>query len=256
MAENKNGKINVRGVFFDNVTMDEAFDKAVSMINTDGFSYAVTPNSEIVQACVETPSLFDVVNSAELAIPDGIGVVYAAKILKTPLKERVPGVELAERVIEYASKNGIKAYFFGGGKKTEDRPAVYELAIERLKQKYPGLDACGRDGYFGAEENDDIVKEINDSGAKILFVCLGAPKQEKWIYDNRKKFTGVNFAAGFGGSLDVFAGVAERAPEFYINHNLEWFYRLKKNPSRIGRMMKIPKFLVGTAVHGNKPQSK
>lgn len=256
MAENKNGKINVRGVFFDNVTMDEAFEKAVSLINTDGFSYAVTPNSEIVQACVETPSLFDVVNGADLAIPDGIGVVYAAKILKTPLKERVPGVELAEKIIKYAAENGEKIYFFGGGKKTEERSAVYELAIEKLREKYPGLDACGRDGYFNAEETDDIVSEINASGAKILFVCLGAPKQEKWIYDNRNKLANITFAAGFGGSLDVFAGVAERAPEFYLNHNLEWFYRLKKNPSRIGRMMKIPKFLIGTAVHKNSPQNR
>ena len=256
MSENKIGKVNVRGVNFDNVTMDEALEKAVSLINNDGFSYMVTPNSEIVQACIETPTLYDVVNNASLIIPDGIGVVYAAKILKDPLKERVPGVELAERIIKYAAENGEKIYFFGGGKKTEERGAVYEVAIEKLKEKYPGFEAVGRDGYFNAEETDDIIADINASGAKILFVCLGAPKQEKWIYDNRKKFTNVTFAAGLGGSLDVFAGVAERAPEFYREHNLEWFYRLKKNPSRIGRMMKLPKFLFGTMINKNKPVNK
>ena len=90
----QNDKINVRGVYFDNVTMDEAFRKAVTLIETEGFSYMVTPNSEIVQACVENPALYDVVNTADLTIPDGIGVVYASKILKTPLKEKVAGVEI------------------------------------------------------------------------------------------------------------------------------------------------------------------
>lgn len=86
-----------------------------------------------------------------------------------------------------------------------------------------------------------------------MFVCLGAPKQERFIYKNRKKFTSVRFAAGLGGTLDVLAGVADRAPEFYLKHNLEWLYRFSKNPSRVGRMMKLPKFLVGTVLHGNKP---
>ena len=95
----QNEKINVRGVYFDNVTMDEAFRKAVTLIETEGFSYMVTPNSEIVQACVENPALYDVVNTADLTIPDGIGVVYASRILKTPLKEKVAGVEMAAKII-------------------------------------------------------------------------------------------------------------------------------------------------------------
>ncbi len=256
MSENTMEKINVRGVYFDNVTMDEAFEKAVSLINTDGFSYMVTPNSEIVQACIENPKLFNVINSADLIIPDGIGVVYASKILGTPLKEKVAGVEIAEKVIEYAAQNGEKIYFFGGGKKTAEREAVHTLAAKALAEKYPGFEAVGRDGYFSEEETEDIIADINASGAKILFVCLGAPKQEKWIYKNRDKLTNITFAAGLGGSLDVFAGTAQRAPEFYIKNNLEWFYRLTKNPSRAGRMMKLPKFLAGTIIHKNKEVKK
>lgn len=256
MSENTIEKINVRGVYFDNVNMDEAFEKAVSLINTDGFSYMVTPNSEIVQACIENPKLYNVINSADLIIPDGIGVVYAAKILGTPLKEKVAGVEIAERIIEYAAKNGEKIYFFGGGKKTAEREAVHTLAAKSLAEKYPGFEAVGRDGYFSEEETEDIIADINASGAKILFVCLGAPKQEKWIYKNRDKLTNITFAAGLGGSLDVFAGTAQRAPEFYIKNNLEWFYRLTKNPSRAGRMMKLPKFLAGTIIHKNKEVKK
>lgn len=256
MPQNEDiSKINVRGVYFDNVTKDEAFEKAVSLIEGDGFSYMVTPNSEIVQACIENNDLYKVINSASLIIPDGIGVVYASRIIGTPLKEKVAGVEIAERIVEYAAKNGILTYFLGGARATETDKAVWEKAAEKLAEKYPGFKAVGRDGYFGEEELPDIIEDINNSGAKILLVCLGAPKQEKWIYNNRAKMTGVTFAAGLGGSLDVFAGTAERAPEFYLDHNLEWLYRFKKNPSRVGRMMKLPKFLAGTVVHGKK-QSK
>ena len=249
----QNDKINVRGVYFDNVTMDEAFRKAVTLIETEGFSYMVTPNSEIVQACVENPALYDVVNTADLTIPDGIGVVYASKILKTPLKEKVAGVEMAAKIIQNAAKEHKKLYFFGGAKASDGKKAVWELAADALREKYPAIEIDGRDGFFGEEETDDIIDGINQSGAQILFVCLGAPKQERFIYKNRKRFTSVRLAAGLGGTLDVLAGVADRAPEFYLKHNLEWLYRFSKNPSRVGRMMKLPKFLVGTVLHGNKP---
>ena len=247
-----NGKINIRGVYFDNVNMDEAMEKVTSMVGTEGLDYMFTPNSEIVQNCIENPALFEVINSASIVIPDGIGVVYASKILKTPLKAKVPGCEVAEKLMEYASKTGDGVYFFGGGKKTEEREAVGVLAKERMCEKYPGLNIVGtRDGYFTQDDVPAIIEEINGSGAKILFVCLGAPKQEKWIYDNRDALK-VNFAAGLGGTLDVFAGTVKRAPEFFIKANLEWFYRLLCMPSRFGRMMKLPKFLFGTMIKKNK----
>lgn len=244
-------KVNVRGVFFDNVTFDEAMEKAKSMVNSEGASVMFTPNSEIVQCCVENNELYDVINSADLVIPDGIGVVYASKILKTPVKQKVPGCEVAEGLIEYASKSGDGVFLFGGGKATEEKEAVGVTAKKRLEEKYPGINIVGtRDGYFKPEDNEEIVKEINDSGAAILFVCLGAPKQEKWIYENRGKLN-VRFAAGLGGTLDVFAGNVKRAPKIFLKTNLEWLYRLLCMPSRIGRMMKIPKFLIETAIHKN-----
>ena len=246
------GKINIRGVYFDNVNMDEAMEKVTSMAGTEGLDYMFTPNSEIVQNCIENPALFEVINSASIIIPDGIGVVYASKILKTPLKGKVPGCEVAEKLLEYASKTGDGVFFFGGGKKTEEREAVGVLAASRMCEKYPGLNIVGtRDGYFTEADVPSIIEEINNSGAKILFVCLGAPKQEKWIYDNREALK-VNFAAGLGGTLDVFAGTVKRAPEFFIKANLEWFYRLLCMPSRLGRMMKLPKFLFGTMIKKNK----
>lgn len=245
-------KINIRGVYFDNITMEETMEKVAQMIASDGLSYMFTPNSEIVQDCIENNTLYKVINSASLIIPDGIGVVYASKVLGTPLKERVPGCEVAEKIIEYAASTGDGVFFFGGGKKTAEKDAVSAVAAEKMKEKYPGLNIVGtRDGYFAKEEVPSIIEEINASGAKILFVCLGAPKQEKWIYDNRKALR-VNFAAGLGGTLDVFAGIAKRAPEFYLKTNLEWLYRLLHTPARAGRMMKLPKFMLGTIINKNK----
>ena len=244
--------VNVRGVHFDNVTMDEAFAKAVELLSADGFDYFVTPNPEIVQACIEQNALYEVVNGASLTVPDGIGVLYAAKILGTPLKEKVAGVELAEKLVAYCAENHVKVFFFGAAPKTAEHEAVWKIAGEKLSEKYPGLDYAGRDGFFDEAENEDILREIDDSGAKLLLVCLGAPKQEKWLYKYGRRLKNVTLAGGLGGSLDVFAGVAERAPEAYLKHNAEWLYRLKKNPKRIGRMMKLPKFLVGTVLHGKR----
>ena len=247
-----NQKINVRGVYFDNVNMDEAMDCVKGFVSGDKTSVMFTPNSEIVQSCIEDNSLYEVINSADLIIPDGIGVVYAAKILKTPLKQKVPGCEVAEKLIEYAASTGDGVFFFGGGKKTEEREAVGVMAAQKMCEEYKGLNVVGtRDGYFSEEDVPSIIEEINNSGAKILFVCLGAPKQEKWIFNNRDKLK-VAFAAGLGGTLDVFAGTAKRAPKFFLKTNLEWFYRLLCMPSRIGRMMKLPKFLFGTMFHKNK----
>ncbi len=245
-------KINIRGVYFDNVSFDEAMEKVKESLSGEGLTVMYTPNSEIVQNCVENKELYEVINSADIVIPDGIGVVYASKILKTPLKQKVPGCEVAEKLIEYASVTGDGVFLFGGGKKTEQREAVSVVAAENMKNKYKGLNIAGtRDGYFTEQDVPEIIEQINNSGAKILFVCLGAPKQEKWIYENRDKLK-VSFAAGLGGTLDVFAGTAKRAPKFFLKTNLEWLYRLLCMPSRIGRMMKLPKFLFGTMIHKNK----
>ncbi|MBP3580648.1 MAG: WecB/TagA/CpsF family glycosyltransferase [Clostridia bacterium] len=179
-------KVNVRGVYFDNLSFDETMDRVKELVKTDDVSVMYTPNSEIVQSCIENKELYEVINSADLVIPDGIGVVYASRILKTPVKQKVPGCEVAEKLIEYAAQSGDGVFFFGGGKKTEEKEAVGVIAAEKLKEKYPCINIVGtRDGYFSPEDNDEIIQQINASGAKILFVCLGAPKQEKWIYDNR-----------------------------------------------------------------------
>ena len=122
------------------------------------------------------------------------------------------------------------------------KPGVADMAAKNLTEKYPGLKIAGtHDGYF--KEDGPVVQAIADSGADCVFVCLGAPKQELWMKKHGPA-TGAHLLCGLGGSLDVFAGVVERAPKFWSDHGLEWFYRLCKEPKRIGRMMKLPLFLV------------
>ncbi|MBQ9941135.1 MAG: WecB/TagA/CpsF family glycosyltransferase [Clostridia bacterium] len=250
-------KINIRGVFFDNVNMSEALEKSILLTESEGASVIFTPNSEIVQLCIEQSDFCNVINSADMVIPDGAGVLLASKILKTPLKEKVAGVELAQNIIEYCCKSGKKLFLLGSKPETVDENgkivlSTADAAAEKLKQKYPGLNICGTsDGYFKDNESDAVIEKINSSGADIVFVCLGCPRQEKWIYEFKDRTT-ASLLIGLGGSLDVFAGRVKRAPDVFVKLNLEWFYRLLKQPQRLGRMMKIPKFLAQTFFNRKK----
>lgn len=137
-------------------------------------------------------------------------------------------------------------YLFGS------KLGVAEMAREKLIENYPGLRVAGtHNGYFKPEDEPAIVEEINATGADLLFVCLGAPKQEQWLARNADRLK-VRVAMGIGGSLDVFAGTAERAPEFYCKHGLEWFYRLKKEPWRAKRMLALPKFGMTVLINGRR----
>ena len=232
-------KIDVLGVSFDNVTKKEALDRAEALLECDATHYVVTPNPEFVQMAKKDEAFRSLLNNAGLTIPDGIGVVYAAKILGRPLKERVPGIEFAAGLCERLAARGGKLFLLGA------KPGVAEMAAERLMADYPGLIVCGvHDGYF--QDSVPVVEQIRESGAEVIFVCLGAPKQEKWMAEFGTA-SGAKLLVGLGGSLDVFAGQVKRAPEGWQKLGLEWLYRLVKQPSRFGRMAKLPLFLVDAA---------
>ena len=229
-------RIDVLGVGFDNLTMAEAVEKAWALLGQPGAHYVVTPNPEIVEVCRTDEAARTAVNGADLVLPDGVGVVKGAAMLGTPLKEKTPGIEFAGHLMAKMAEGGKSLYLLGA------KPGVAELAAKRLQAQYPGLRIAGtHDGYF--QDDGPVVEEIRRSGADCVFVCLGAPKQEKWMAANGAA-TGASLLCGLGGSLDVFAGVVARAPKFWSDHGLEWFYRLCKEPRRIGRMMKLPLFLV------------
>ena len=229
-------RINVLGVGFDNITMDQAVAEGIRLMSTEGPHYVATPNPEIVEICREDPEAREAVNGADLVLADGIGVIYGAKMLKTPLKGRVTGIGFAQGLMARMAESGKSLFLLGA------RPGVAEKAAENLQRQYPGLKIAGvHDGYF--QEDGPVIEAIRSSGADAAFVCLGAPKQELWMAKHGEA-AGARLLCGLGGSLDVFAGVVERAPKFWSDHGLEWFYRLCKNPRRAGRMMKLPLFLV------------
>lgn len=237
-------RIDVLGIGFDNLTLPGAIDKAYSMIEQESNHFVVTPNSEIVYMARTDDKLKDILLKADLVVPDGIGVVKAAHMLKTPMKEKVAGIELGEGLVAKLSKTEKSIFLLGA------KPGIAQTAAEKLQEKYPGLKVAGvHDGYF--KDDAPIIEEINASGAHVLFVCLGAPKQEYWMYENLGKLN-TRLMLGLGGSLDVFAGEVKRAPDFWVKLGLEWFYRLMKQPSRIGRMMALPKFMLEVRKYAKK----
>ncbi|MGN8897282.1 WecB/TagA/CpsF family glycosyltransferase [Flavonifractor sp. HCP28S3_F3] len=229
-------RTDVLGVGFDDLTLDEAARAGAALVEGEGFHYAVTPNPEFILAARKDPAFRQALLDADLVLADGIGVVYSAKLLGRPLKGRAPGIEFAQRLVAWMAKNGKRLFLLGA------KPGVAELAAANLKDKYPGLIVCGtHDGYF--KEDEPVVEAIRQAAADVVFVCLGAPKQEFWMVKNGPA-SGAHLMVGLGGSLDVFAGVVERAPEAFQKLGMEWLYRLMKEPKRIGRMAKLPLVLV------------
>lgn len=229
-------RINILGVAFDNISMNEAIESALEWINQRKGCFVVTPNPEIVMLARENEELKTTIENAALVLPDGIGVIYGAKIMGTPLKERVPGIDFASGLMEKLAVQHGRVYLLGA------KPGVAERAGVNLSEKYPGLVIAGtHDGYF--TDDTAIIEEINALKPDLLLVCLGFPKQEFWMRD-RGPMLDVGLMAGLGGSLDVFAGVVQRAPAVWQKFGLEWLYRLLKEPSRFRRMMKLPQFLL------------
>ena len=234
----------IMGVSFDNLTLAEAIGKGVDLAAGPGFSYVVTPNPEIVNMGREMPDYRDILNNAALVLPDGIGVIHAAKILGTPLKERVPGIDFATGLLSELEQSGGRLFLLGA------KPGVADQAAENLKKKYPKLTICGtNDGYF--KDSAPVVEKIKEAQADVAFVCLGAPKQERWIAEYGPQ-TGAHLMIGLGGVLDVYAGNVKRAPAIWQKMGLEWFYRLVHQPSRFGRMAKLPLFLVDAKKESKK----
>lgn len=206
------------------------------MAQGEGFHYVVTPNPEIVNLAREREEYRGLLNKASLVLPDGIGIIYAGKLLGTPLRERVPGIDFATGLMEKLAEKGISLYLLGA------KPGVAQRAAERLRECYPGLVICGTgDGYF--TDSTAVVEDLRRAKAQVVFVCLGAPKQEQWMAEYGPQ-SGASLMLGLGGALDVFSGDVQRAPEAWQKLGLEWCYRLLHQPSRIGRMAKLPLFLL------------
>ncbi len=238
------GKINILGISFSNITKRDAEEKILNSKATKECITIFTPNPEIAVKAQSDENIKKMINSAALVLPDGIGIVIASKFLSTPVKERICGIDMGEFIIDYANKNSLKLYLLGGKK------GVSERAASEIASRYPKLKICGtHHGYFDkhGEENQSILQELQSLQPDIIFVCLGFPEQEKWIKENIPLLPSIKIAAALGGSLDIWSGDIKRAPDFMRKIGLEWMWRILKSPKRIKRIFAIPIFLASVA---------
>lgn len=228
-------KTEVLGIRYDNVTMAEALDAARTFLQSDASGYVVTPNAEIAYEALHSEALRRVLNDAQLVLPDGAGVVLASKLVRSPLKQKVAGFDFAMQLLPVLAELGLRLFLLGS------KAGVAEQAAEILREKYPNLCICGTaDGYFS--QDGEALEAIRAAQADVIYVCLGAPKQEFFMQCNLTP-SGAKLMLGLGGTLDVVAGHVKRAPRWMQKLGLEWFYRLLRQPNRFGRMLRLPKYI-------------
>ncbi len=231
------GIVNLLGVPVAAVTMEEALDILEGFISERRTHLVVTSDASSIVRAQEDEEFRRIVQNADLVTPDGIGVVWGARLLGLPVYQRVPGVELMAKLCERAAQKGWKVFLLGA------KPGVAEKAAKNLQARYQGLKIVGtHHGYFTPEEEPQVIAKIKEAQPDILFVAFGIPKQEKWIARHIDELQ-VPICIGVGGSFDVYAGVVKRAPDWVQRLCLEWLYRTIKEPRRLPRLKAIPKLL-------------
>jgi N-acetylglucosaminyldiphosphoundecaprenol N-acetyl-beta-D-mannosaminyltransferase len=228
----------ILGVRIHQVTMNETLRFLEAMAKDGKSHHVVTVNPEFIMTAQQDRSFRDVLNSASIALPDGIGVVLASRWLGQPITERIPGVDVVEQFASVAQRHQLRLFLLGAAQ------GVAEIAARRLQEKYPGLCIAGT--YAGSphpDEEDEICQRIAEASPQILFVAYGAPQQDLWIARNLPRLK-VPIAMGVGGSFDFIAGITIRAPRWIQEIGLEWLHRLIREPYRWRRMLALPQFVV------------
>lgn len=228
-------RVHLMGTPIDNLTMNETLDLINRAIERKEHIHHTVVNAGKIVAMHSNAQLRESVMSADVINADGQAVVWASKILGTPLKERVAGVDLMERLMELAFMHHYKVFFFGA------KEEILKKMVSHYSDLYsPGMIAGYRNGYFKKEEEKDIARQIADSGANMLFVAITSPIKENFLYENREVLRNVNFIMGVGGSFDVVAGYVKRAPVWMQRSGLEWLFRVYQEPRRM-----FKRYLVG-----------
>jgi len=224
------------GIEVANLSEDEAISFIDRLVDKTGPHYAAVVNAAKIVAANEDAALKRALLGADLVTADGMSIVWASRVLGQPLKQRVTGIDLFERLVERAAERGWSVYFLGSREESVSRMA------EGFMTSHPTLRLAGwRNGYFDESESESVAEAITASRADLLFVAMGSPAQELWIASNLER-TGVRFAMGVGGSFDHVSGFARRAPEWMQRSGLEWMYRLMREPRRMWR-----RYLVGNS---------
>lgn len=226
----------ILGVSFSTLGFNATVADLVARIESGQRTHVVTANPEVVMIAKENAGFQSILEQAYV-VPDGIGIVYAAKMLQKPLHERVTGVELVDALMQEADKQGWSVFLLGAS------PDVNRMAAARLEKDYPRARIVGRrDGFFSADEEQLVLDEITAKSPDLLFVAMGVPRQELWIAKHWSQLN-IPVVIGIGGVFDVLAGTVKRAPVLWQKLHLEWMYRLLKQPSRWKRQLAIPRFV-------------
>lgn len=232
-------KVRILGIDIDNITLDEAGEITKELIENSNksCSFIAAPNTEFIMMAQKDKDFFDILRSAKLCTPDSVGVMLGGKKQKTPFKERIPGQAYFRKILEVGEKENWTFYLLGG------KDDVPKITAEKLKGMYPNINIVGyHEGFFEKDSEKEVIDEINKLKPNVLFVAMGAPKQEKWIIKHQKELK-VDVAAGQGGTFDYEAGKIKRAPKIIQKIGIEWLWRLILQPSRIIRMMALPIYL-------------
>ena len=237
MPETERRRLDILGVQVDRISMLEALEKLEDFIRERRPRFIATANAEMVMLAWKDAAFCRILNSADLVLPDGAGVVWAARRLGGGMPERVAGYDLTQQLLQRAAVDGYRVYWLGSS------PGVAEEAVAKATIKWPGIVTVGiRNGYF-ATDDETVKTEIRQAKPDILLCALGVPKQEKWLADNLADLQ-VPVAIGVGGTFDVMAGKVRRAPVWMQQSSLEWLYRLIHQPSRFIRMLALPHFVL------------
>lgn len=233
-------KTKILGINIDSITLEEAGEITKELIQNSNKTcrMIVAPNTEFIMMAQKDKNFFEILNRADLATPDSVGVILGGKFQKKPFKERIPGQAYFRKILEIGEKEGWTFYMLGG------EGEVPKLAVNNVKKDYPNLKVVGyHEGFFKEDSEEKVIKEINSLKPNVLFVAMGAPIQEKWISKHKNELQ-VDIAAGQGGTFDYEAGKIKRAPKLVQKLCIEWLWRLILQPTRIKRMIVLPIYLM------------
>lgn len=226
------------GMLFSRMNMEETVNHLTRAIELRTTTQVVTANPIMVMSALQDPKYGQVMKEAELIVPDGAGIVWAANYVGMPVKERVAGFDLLHRLMQVGEKKRWKVYLLGTSQE------IIAEAAAKLQQKYPLVELVGyHDGYFSEAEDAEVVRRIREAAPDLLFVARAANNQEPWIHKYKHELE-VPLVMGVGGSFDIIAGRLKRAPVLFQKLRLEWFYRLLQEPKRYKRMLALPQFVV------------
>ncbi|WP_274654239.1 WecB/TagA/CpsF family glycosyltransferase [Paenibacillus humicola] len=230
--------VSIYGIRFSKMNMDETVRYLTDRVERRIPTQVITGNPIMVMTALDSTRYYEVMTGAELVVPDGTGVVWAASYIGDPVPERVPGFDLMHNLLREGELRGWRVFLLGTAQD------IIEKAAASLTEQYPDIIIAGyRNGYFGPDDDAEVVRQIREAQVDLLFVARAADTQEPWIAQH-KEALGVPVMMGVGGSLDIIAGVLKRAPVLFQKLRLEWLYRLLQQPSRYRRMFALPKFVV------------